>query len=56
MTRDRHLSLLDEAEKCRRQALAYVGKPEGPFLLRIAKAFEELDHREHRNAALRGGL
>jgi len=56
MTKDSRLSLLDEAEKCRRQALAYVGKPEGPFLLRIAKAFEELDHREHRNGALREGL
>ena len=32
----------EQADKCRRQAVAYVGQPEGPFLLRVAKAFDEL--------------
>jgi hypothetical protein len=32
----------EEAEKCRSQALAYLGKPEAPFLLRVARAFDEL--------------
>ena len=31
-----------EAENCRQQALAYLGRPEGPFLLRVARAFDEL--------------
>ena len=35
--------LLEEAENCRRKALAYLGQPEAVFLLRAAKAFEELD-------------
>jgi len=48
MASHRRISPLDEAQNCRRQALAYIGKPEGPFLLRIAKAFEELDHPENR--------
>lgn len=39
------LDPLEEAENCRRQALAYAGRPEAPFLLRVAKAFEALnDH------------
>lgn len=37
---DRHL--LDEADHCRRQALAYVGRPEAQFLLSAASMFEEL--------------
>jgi hypothetical protein len=32
----------EEAEKCRSQALAYIGKPEAPFLLRVARAFDQL--------------
>jgi hypothetical protein len=32
----------EEAEKCRSQALAYIGKPEAPFLLRVARAFDKL--------------
>ena len=33
----------NEAKKCRRQAAtAFVGKPEEPFLLRLADLFEEL--------------
>jgi len=32
-----------EAEECRRQAAtAYQGRPEAPFLLRLAGAFDEL--------------
>ena len=34
--------LLEEAEKCRMQALTYVGRPEGAFLLRVAQDFERL--------------
>jgi hypothetical protein len=32
----------EQAESCRRQAHQYVGRPEAPFLLRIAQAFDEL--------------
>jgi hypothetical protein len=32
----------EEAEDCRRKALAYVGQPETPFLLRIASEFDRL--------------
>ena len=32
----------DEADNCRRQAAVYVGQAEAPFLLRIARAFDEL--------------
>ena len=31
-----------EAVKCRDQAKAFAGRPEEPFLLRVATAFEEL--------------
>jgi hypothetical protein len=31
-----------EAAECRRQAAAFYGRPEGPFLLRVAGMFEEL--------------
>jgi len=31
-----------EAERCRQRAVQYAGKPEAPFLLRVAAAFEEL--------------
>ena len=37
--------LLDEAQSCKRQALAYVGKPEAPFLLKVAEALEHLAFR-----------
>lgn len=33
----------DEAESCRRQAAQFAGRPEAPFLLRVAQSFEELD-------------
>ena len=39
--------LLEEAHGCRRQALAYVGKPEAPFLLKVADAFEHLAFKAH---------
>jgi hypothetical protein len=32
----------EQAENCRRQACQYVGRPEAPFLLQIASAFDEL--------------
>jgi hypothetical protein len=38
--------LLNEARKCRRQAKAYEGRPEAPFLLSIARAFEELAQKD----------
>lgn len=38
----RIMSLLDEAQKCRSDAEALTGRPEAPFLLKIARAFEEL--------------
>jgi hypothetical protein len=34
--------LRDEAEECRRKAMAYLGKPEAPFLLHVARAFDDL--------------
>ena len=43
-----HTSFHEEAEDCRRQALAYLGKPEAQFLLRVAKAFDELAEAESR--------
>lgn len=38
--------LLEQAERCRRQALAYVGRPEGTFLLQAAAAFEALARQD----------
>jgi hypothetical protein len=32
----------EQAESCRRQANQYAGRPEAPFLLRIASVFDEL--------------
>jgi len=37
-----HGTLEEEAEVCRMQALIYLGRPEGPFLLRVAREFERL--------------
>ena len=37
-----HHSLQDEAEECRRRALAYLGRPEAGFLLRAAREFDRL--------------
>jgi len=39
----KHIELLEEAEDCRRRALAYVGQPEAKLLLRVAKEFEGLN-------------
>jgi hypothetical protein len=36
------LFLDEEAELCRRRALSYIGKPEAPFLLKIAGEFDRL--------------
>ena len=36
------LDLHEEAENCRRPALAYLGRPEADFLLRLALGFEKL--------------
>lgn len=33
---------ISEAVKCRQQAKRFSGRPEEPFLLRLASAFEEL--------------
>ena len=32
----------EQAEQCRRQANEFAGRPEAPFLLRVASAFDEL--------------
>ena len=42
MDKSDDLSLAEEAETCRRKALAYLGCPEAPFLLSIAKAFDDM--------------
>jgi hypothetical protein len=39
-------SFEEEAQNCRRQALAYLGQPEASFLLRVAREFDRLEtHR-----------
>ena len=48
--------LIDEAQECRQQALAYVGRPESAFLLKVAHEFERLarqrsDHEANDPAA-----
>ena len=35
-------SLHQEAEECRSKALSYLGRPEAPFLLHIAREFDRL--------------
>jgi hypothetical protein len=32
----------EQAEQCRKQANEFAGRPEAPFLLRVASAFDEL--------------
>ena len=44
----RNETLADEARKCRNLAQRYDGRPEQPFLLKAAVAFDELA-REERN-------
>lgn len=42
------IPLREEAENCRRMALVYLGKPEASFLIKTAKAFEELADQKDR--------
>lgn len=37
----------EQAEDCRRKALAYLGKPEAQFLLRVAREFEDLSRDQN---------
>ena len=32
----------EQAENCRKQASEFAGRPEAPFLLRVASVFDEL--------------
>jgi hypothetical protein len=50
------MPLLDEAAKCRLDALAFADGPEAPFLLRIARAFEELAELNQTVPKAPGGL
>lgn len=43
----------EQAEKCRRQAGEFAGRPEAPFLLRVASAFDELAIEPHTAATSR---
>ncbi len=49
----KHIDLLEEAQDCRRKALAYLGQPEAALLLRVAKGFEGLD-AEKRSCSVSG--
>jgi hypothetical protein len=40
-----------EADKCRQKALAYFGRPEAPFLLRVAREFDRLAQDDRPAAA-----
>ena len=42
MLRMDRAELFEEAEKCRQQALAYLGSREASFLLRVAREFDHL--------------
>lgn len=47
----------EQAESCRKQASEFIGRPEAPFLLRVASAFDELaldDAATHLHAENRG--
>jgi hypothetical protein len=35
----------EQADSCRRQANDFLGRPEAPFLLSVARAFDELADR-----------
>ena len=41
-------TLWEQAEDCRRRAHAYLGQPEGQFLLKVAAAFEDLASKQMR--------
>ena len=36
------MMMKEQAESCRRQANEFAGRPEAPFLLRVASVFDEL--------------
>ena len=36
------VDLKEEANRCRETARDYMGRAEGPFLLRVARAFDDL--------------
>jgi hypothetical protein len=38
-------TLTEEAEKCRLQAMSFLGRPEARFLLRMAREFDDLARR-----------
>jgi hypothetical protein len=38
----RNFDFRAEAENCRQKALSYLGRPEAPFLLRVAREFDRL--------------
>jgi len=40
----------EQAENCRRQACEYAGRPEAPFLLSVASAFDDLATRANAGA------
>jgi hypothetical protein len=42
----------EEADSCRRKADEYIGRPEAPFLLKVARAFDELAISERASAML----
>jgi hypothetical protein len=44
----------EEAEQCRQRARAYLGQPEAPFLLRVAREFDRLarERQAQRSAAM----
>jgi hypothetical protein len=46
--------LANEAAKCRRQAKEFAGRPEQPFLLSVAEAFDDLALKESRGTKTKG--
>jgi hypothetical protein len=50
----RSLDLVEEAKTCRMRALAYAGRPEAPFLLSVANAFEALALERNHASFLQG--
>lgn len=43
----------EEADSCRRKANEYIGRPEAPFLLNVARAFDDLATNENAIATVR---
>jgi hypothetical protein len=43
-------TLYSEAVECRQKAMCYLGKPEAPFLLRVAGEFERLAEEMSHNS------